>query len=154
MQRALNQHANIINTIQQDLKHKSYERTLGDYLSTVAEGIHKECGERPHGLRLEDLEKGSEIYLTQDSNVLKHAIDKFHGKMEIVSTNIINLNKFKSRTEHRIKMLEDLTKKQIKVEQFMVEKKKMGKELYEHCNEKLGTFSERLVQLSKDIEEK
>ncbi len=131
--------------MQQDLKHKAYEKTVGDYLNKVAEGIHKDCGERPHALRLEDLENGSEAYLTQDSNVLKHAIDKFHGKMEVVSTNTINLNKFKNRTELRIQKLEDLTKRQLKIEQFLVEKKKLSKELYNHCNEKLGTFSERVV---------
>jgi len=32
VQRALNQHAKIINTIQQDVKQKSYEKTLGVYL--------------------------------------------------------------------------------------------------------------------------
>ena len=36
----------------------------------------------------------------------------------------------------------------------MVEKKKMSKELYDHCNEKLGSFSERVVNLSKLIDEK
>ena len=72
---------------------------MGDYINTVAEGIHKDCGERPHSLRLEDLEVGSKNYLTQDSNILKHAVEKFHGKMEVVSTNVINFNKFKTHTE-------------------------------------------------------
>ena len=36
----------------------------------------------------------------------------------------------------------------------MVEKKKMKNELYDHVNDKLGSFSERVVQFSKDLEEK
>ena len=82
----------------------------------MAEGIHKDCGERPHSLRLEDLEEGSKTYLTSDSNILKHAMDRFHGKMEVISTNTIDLRKFKNRTEQRIQQLEDLTKRQLKID--------------------------------------
>ena len=41
--------------------------------------------------------------------------------------------------------LEELTKKQLKVDQFYVEKKKLSKELYTHVNEKLSVFSEKVV---------
>jgi len=37
----------------------------------MADGIHKECGERPHALRLEELEEGSKHYQTTDSSLLK-----------------------------------------------------------------------------------
>lgn len=94
------------------------------------------------------------MYQTEDSNVLKHAMDKLYGKMEVISTNIINLNKFKNKTEVRVRNLESLTKQQIKIEQFMVEKNKMERELYQHTNEKLGSFSEKVVQFSRDLEEK
>ena len=74
--------------------------------------------------------------------------------MEVISTNIINLNKFKNQTQLRISNLEELTKKQIKVDQFFVEKKKLSKELYSHVNEKLSVFSEKVVQFSQQLEEK
>lgn len=80
------------------MKHKSYEKTLAEYLSTIADGIHKECGERPHSLWLEELDETSKHYQTTDSSLLKQSIDKLMGKMEVISTNIINLNKFKNQT--------------------------------------------------------
>ena len=74
--------------------------------------------------------------------------------MEVVSTNVINFNKFRTHTEWWLQLLEEQTRKQLKIEQFMVEEKKMRSELYDHVNDKLGSFSERVVQFSKDLEEK
>jgi hypothetical protein len=100
------------------------------------------------------MEEGSKYYLTQDSSILKQSVEKLLGKMEVVSANIINLNKFKNRTDLRLNNLEELTKKQIKIDQFYVEKKSITKELYTHVNEKLSVFSEKVVQFSQELEEK
>lgn len=88
MQKAVNQHAEIINNIQKDVKYRATEICLSDYFSRIASGLHKDWGERPHSLRL--TEEGNKHYQNEDSPALKKAVDKLMGKMEVISTHLIN----------------------------------------------------------------
>lgn len=54
IQEAINDHAKTINVIQGDLKKKANERTMSHYFLKISEGLHKECGERPHAFRLDN----------------------------------------------------------------------------------------------------
>lgn len=54
IQEAINEHAKTMQAMQADLKKKAYERTIGHYFQKISEGLHKECGERPHAFRLDN----------------------------------------------------------------------------------------------------
>lgn len=88
MQKAVNQHAEIINNIQKDVKYRATEGTLAEYIEQVANGLHKDCGERPHNFRLSD--ENNKHYQTEDSPYLKKAMDKLMGKMEVISFHLLN----------------------------------------------------------------
>jgi hypothetical protein len=51
---------------------------LAHYFTKVSEGLHKECGERPHSLRLESEQNNflADNYQTEDSVQLKKTADK------------------------------------------------------------------------------
>jgi len=51
---AVNDHANSISVMQKEMKFKANERTVGAYFKKISEGLHKECGERPHAFKIED----------------------------------------------------------------------------------------------------
>lgn len=42
MQKAVNQHAHIINGIQKDIKYRAKESSLAEYLEQIADGLHKD----------------------------------------------------------------------------------------------------------------
>ncbi len=72
IQEAINDHAKSIQLMQQDLKRKAYEKTLGHYFLKISEGLHKECGERPHAFRLDNEPNYlQENFQTDDSTLLK-----------------------------------------------------------------------------------
>ena len=60
--------------------------------------MHKECGEKPHSIKIDDSSSLSENYLTEDSVALKRASDKIIDKFEIIGLNIITLTKSKNDT--------------------------------------------------------
>jgi hypothetical protein len=86
---AVNDHAETIKSMQSDLKHKAYEKTLGFYLLKISDSLQKECGERPHAFRLDDSNFLEQNYLTEDSMVLKKHAEKMIEKFEIIGLNII-----------------------------------------------------------------
>ena len=88
MQKAVNQHAEIINTIQKDVKYRATEETLSGYLNQISEGLHKDCGDRPHHLRVKD-EHSDEQYQTEQSPVFKQSVYKLMGKMEVISAHLL-----------------------------------------------------------------
>lgn len=87
IQKAVNQHAEIINNIQKDMKFKSTESSLADYFTRISDGLHRDCGERPHSMRLAN--EGSKHYQTDVSPLLKSSVDKLVGKMEVISTHLL-----------------------------------------------------------------
>lgn len=54
IQEAINDHAKTIGVIQGDMKKKANEKTISHYFLKISEGLHKECGERPHAFRLDN----------------------------------------------------------------------------------------------------
>lgn len=75
----------------------------------ISEGLHKECGEKPHSIRIDDSSALAETYLTEDSIQFKRASDKIVDKFEIIGLNIINL------TKHKVEVLERLDR----IEKFL-----------------------------------
>lgn len=51
---AVNDHASSISTMQKDIKHKAYEKTMGQLFKKMSDALQKECGERPHQFRIDD----------------------------------------------------------------------------------------------------
>jgi len=88
MQKAVNQHAEIINTVQKEVKYRATESCLGDYFSRIADGLHKDCGERPHTLRLND-ELSNKHFQTEESAKFKGSVDKLMSKMEVISAHLL-----------------------------------------------------------------
>lgn len=70
MQKAVNQHAEIINNVQKEVKYRATETCLGDYFDRIADGVHKDVGERPHSLRLND-DLANKHYQSEESSNLK-----------------------------------------------------------------------------------
>ena len=95
MQKAVNQHAEIINTVQKEVKYRSTEWSLADYFERIADGLHKDCGERPNILRLND-ELSNKHYQTEQSPNFKKSVDKLMGKMEIISAHLLKTIKVKN----------------------------------------------------------
>lgn len=54
IQDAINDHAKSIGGLQADLKRKANEKTISHYFLKVSEGLHKECGDRPHAIRFDN----------------------------------------------------------------------------------------------------
>lgn len=60
---------------------KADEKTIAKYVSMVADGLHKEVGERPYTNRIEEEgEVLKEVYQSDDSLALKDAFDQLVGK--------------------------------------------------------------------------
>jgi hypothetical protein len=89
MQKAVNQHAEIINNVQKEVKYRATETCLADYMERIADGVHKDVGERPHTLRLND-ELATKHYQSEESSGFKKGVDKLMGKMELISMHLIN----------------------------------------------------------------
>lgn len=88
MQKAVNQHAEIINGIQKDVKYRTTESCLTDYFERIAGGLSKKWGDRPQTLKLDD--STNNHYQSEDSPYLKRSVDKLMGKMEVISSHLLN----------------------------------------------------------------
>jgi hypothetical protein len=60
-------------------------------LLKIADGLHRECGEKPHSMKVEDKNSLAENYLSEDSISLKKASDRVSDKIEIIGLNLIGL---------------------------------------------------------------
>lgn len=92
-------------------------------MQKISEGLHKECGERPHAFRLDNEQSNflSENFQTEDSVTLKKQAEKLQDKLEVIGLNIINFNKFRNCTEDRLEKLERIIPKCFTIDQFREE---------------------------------
>ena len=104
---------------------------LADYFVKLGDGLQKQCGERPHSIRLEESKIDPSAYQTADSLELKKGVDVAIGKMEVIGTNILNYYSFKKHADKRITTLEELQETLINKELFKQKKKQMKLKLYE-----------------------
>ncbi len=92
----------------------------------IAENLQKECGERPHALRLETESNFlQENFQTEDSTLLKKQAERMMEKIEIIGLNIINYQKFKSDTNERLERIEKQLPKCFTTDQFREESQNM-----------------------------
>jgi len=68
---------------------------LSEYFLKIASGLQKECGERPHNLRIKDENFLQKHYQTENSVLLKNATEKMLEKFEVIGSNIVNLQRNK-----------------------------------------------------------
>jgi hypothetical protein len=96
---------------------------MGHYMLKISEGLHKECGERPHALRLDNEQSNflADHYQSEDSVVLKRNAERLQEKLEVIGLNLINLQKFRNNTEDRVDKLEKALVKCFTVDQFREE---------------------------------
>lgn len=80
--------------------------------------MHKDCGEKPHSIKIDDSSSLADNYLTEDSVTLKKASDKIVDKFEIIGLNIINLTKAKNNHEERLDRIEKFLPKCFTLDQF------------------------------------
>lgn len=122
IQETIGEHARSIQLMQSDLQRKANEKTVGYYMQKVSECLYKECGERPHAVRLETESAFlQENYQTDDSTQLKRQAEKLMEKMEIIGLNIINFHKFRNETNERLERVEKQLPKCYTTEQFREE---------------------------------
>lgn len=88
MQKIVNQHEETLNSIHTDIKKRATESCLTEYFDRISEGLHKDCGDRPQTLRLND--EASQFYQCDDSPFLRRSVDKLTGKLEIISVHLLN----------------------------------------------------------------
>lgn len=140
--------------MQQDLKRKAYEKTLGHYFLKISEGLHKECGERPHAFRLDNEPNYlQENFQTDDSTLLKRQAEKMLEKMEIIGLNIINFQKFRNETTDRIEKLERIIPKCFTIDQFREESQQQETRIIKYTNDQLGNFQENLNGYKRELSE-
>ena len=108
----------------------------------MSEGLHKECGERPHSIRLDNDQQNflSENYQTDDSVQLKRNADKLQEKLEVIGLNLINMTKFRNQTEDRLEKIEKMLPKCFTIDQFREESQTQETRTMGYINDKLGIF--------------
>ena len=84
----MNQHNELLNIVQSDIKKRATESWLTEYFERISEGLHKDWGERPHTLRLND--EANQFYQCEDSPFLRRSVDKLTGKLELISVHLLN----------------------------------------------------------------
>lgn len=88
IQKIVNQHDELLNSMQGDIKRRATENSLTEYFDRISEGLHKDWGERPHSLKLND--EANQFYQCDDSPHLRRSVDKLTGKLEIISVHLLN----------------------------------------------------------------
>ena len=107
----------------------------------ISEGLLKECGERPHSMRLDNESNFlSENYQSEDSTILKRQADKMMEKFEVIGLNILNFHKFRSDMADRVDRVEKAVPRCFTVDQFREESQLMEQRTFKYINERLGTF--------------
>lgn len=123
-----------------DLKRKSNERTLGHYFLKIADGLPRDCGERPHLIKINEQSALADNYQTEDSLVLKKTADKLTEKIEIIGHNILNQNKFKYETLERLEKIEETLSKCFTSDSFRESQTVFDEKVMKYVNTKLGNF--------------
>jgi hypothetical protein len=127
--------------MQGEMKRKANEKTLGHYLQKISEGLYKECGERPHAIRLDNESNFlQENFQTEESTQLKRQAEKMMEKMEVIGLNILNFHKFRSDAGERIDRIEKQLPKCFTTDQFREESQTMEKRTMQYINERLAIF--------------
>lgn len=123
LQETITDHATSIKTLKADVLKKANEKTVGFYLAKVSEGLFKECGEKPHSIRIDNETSNflQENFQTDDSTLLKRQAEKMLDKIEIIGQNIINFHKFRTETNERVERVEKLLPKCFTIDQFREE---------------------------------
>ncbi|CAI2386626.1 unnamed protein product [Moneuplotes crassus] len=157
MQKAVNQHAEIINNVQKEVKYRCTESSMADYLERIASGLHKDCGERSYNLRLND-DLANKHHQTEESPNFKRAVDKLMGKMEVVSAHLLKTIKNQSKTDKRLTKIEkeivQIQSDHISKSDFDSEKRRMQSELFDYLNDNLDKFKNTLEDHAQDLENK
>jgi hypothetical protein len=121
--------ASAISELQTNQVLKTGQRQLGAYLDRMSNGIHKEVGEKSHKFKLDEAAFLSEDTSCPDGIVLKHSVEQFIDKLDIVSQAILRNNKFKNSILPRVVKLEDTQKEFLSLFQFREEMTKMQTKL-------------------------
>ncbi|CAI2386723.1 unnamed protein product [Moneuplotes crassus] len=157
MQKAVNQHAEIINNVQKAVKYRCTENSMAEYLERIANGLHKDCGERTFNIGIND-ELAKKHHQTEESPIFKRAVDKLMGKMEIISAHLLQTIKNQSKTDKRLENIEkDLAKVQldhISKSSFAEEKRKIQNDLFEYLDKNLDNFNHTLEDHAQELENK
>ena len=48
--------------MQDDMKKKAYEKTISTYVTRVCESLHRDCGEKPHTMKVDDKSTLADTY--------------------------------------------------------------------------------------------
>lgn len=121
------------------------------HFTKISESLHKEIGERPFQIRLDDAREYQDHYISDDSTLLKKSQEKMSEKFEIIGLNIINLQKFKTETQNRLDSIEKVLPKCFTIDQFREESHIQETRILKQINERLGIFQENLNKQKKDL---
>jgi len=137
---AVNDHAQALTHLQKDIKFKAYEKTMAAYFKKIAEGLHKECGERPHAYRIEEHNFLADNYLTEDSVLLKGGAEKLIEKVEVIGLNLIGAQRFKTEAGDRLEKTEKQLPRFFTRDEFREQSQQQESRLLKYIDEQLGNF--------------
>lgn len=87
-------HGSAISELQSNSLTKTSQRQLGQYFERISMGVHKEVGEKSHKYKLDDPSFINEETLSPDGQALKHSVEGFIDKLDVISQAIIRNKKF------------------------------------------------------------
>lgn len=86
--------------IQESGNENATEAGVAHYLTQIAEGLQRECGDKPYTNKFSEKSHLDRFYRSKDSVKLKEASEKVIDKFLIIGMNLINAKKFKTKAEH------------------------------------------------------
>ena len=99
---------NQIKEIKDQNQYKASEKTLSIYFQKMARSVQRELGSRP-SMSAEKMQEESvfgEVYQSEESKNLQDSADLLSKKLEIIGLNIIDMKKFKVKTQKQIQAIE------------------------------------------------
>ena len=99
-----------LSDVNDEVKLRATELTMGKYLERISQAVHKDVGERPHVFKLDEPSFLQNEFQTPHGVNLKNGVEKVIEKMEIISKASLFQKRFKKNAEVRIKTLEEQQK--------------------------------------------
>lgn len=94
---------------------------MAHYFTRIAEGLQRECGDKPYTNKFAEKSAMDRFYRSKDSTLLKEASEKVVDKFLVIGMNLINAKKFKTKAEHQLYQIESQIKKHMEIGEFRKE---------------------------------
>ena len=79
-----------MNNIKEQGNSNATEAGMAHYITKIAEGLQRECGDKPYTNKFSEKSAMDRFYRSKDSVLLKEASEKVVDKFLIIGMNLIN----------------------------------------------------------------